>query len=179
MTIFGICGCMSLLLIGFGIKNSISSIVAVQYGSLHVYNAELSFENGLSETEKEQVRNQLLSNEKVDSAINICQGGAVFENDGNELNGFIYVPEEPSELKDYIVLRDSDTKEPIELKDDEIVITKKMAKLFGISRGDTLTLKMGDQRNGCSGSSYGELRLSLCIYDEKRLCQNVWEACRI
>ncbi len=148
MTIFGICGCMSLLLIGFGIKNSISSIVAVQYGSLHVYNAELSFENGLSETEKEQVRNQLLSNEKVDSAINICQGGAVFENDGNELNGFIYVPEEPSELKDYIVLRDSDTKEPIELKDDEIVITKKMAKLFGISRGDTLTLKMGGKISG-------------------------------
>ncbi len=148
MTIFGICGCMSLLLIGFGIKNSISSIVAVQYGSLHTYNAELSFENGLSPTEKEQVRNHLVSNEKVDSAINIYQGGAVFEFDGDELNGYIYVPDDPSELKDYIVLRDSVTKEPVELNDDEIVITKKMAKLLGISKGDTLTVKMGEKISG-------------------------------
>ena len=148
MTIFGICGCMSLLLIGFGIKNSISSIVAVQYGSLHTYNAELSFENGLSPTEKEQVRNHLVSNEKVDSAINIYQGGAVFEFDGDELNGYIYVPDDPSELKDYIVLRDSVTKEPVELNDDEIVITKKMAKVLGISKGDTLTVKMGEKISG-------------------------------
>ncbi len=148
MTIFGICGCMSLLLIGFGIKNSISSIVAVQYGSLHTYNAELSFENGLSPTEKEQVRNHLVSNEKVDSAISIYQGGAVFEFDGDELNGYIYVPDDPSELKDYIVLRDSVTKESVELNDNEIVITKKMSKLLGISKGDTLTVKMGEKISG-------------------------------
>lgn len=148
MTIFGICGCMSLLLIGFGIKNSISSIVAVQYGSLHTYNAELSFENGLSGQEKEQVRNQLISSEKVDSAMIVYQGGVTFEFDEEELSGYIYVPDNHLEMKDYIVLRDSVTKESIDLNDNEVVITKKMAKLMGISKGDVLTIKIGENVSG-------------------------------
>lgn len=144
MTIFGICGCMSLLLIGFGIKNSISSIVAIQYGSLHTYNEVLSFDTGLSYENKEKVHQELLANEKVASAMNMYQGGATFEFEGEELDGYIYVPENVEEMKDYIILRDSKTKKSIELKNDEIVITKKMARLLNVSIGDELTLKIGD-----------------------------------
>jgi hypothetical protein len=38
MTIFGISGCTALLVIGFGIKDSINTIVDKQYGDLHTYN---------------------------------------------------------------------------------------------------------------------------------------------
>ncbi len=177
MTIFGICGCMSLLLIGFGIKNSISSIVAVQYGSLHRYNEVLSFDNGLSYEGKDQVLQNLLQNEKVDSAMNMYQGGAVFQFEGEELSGYIYVPDKLSELKDYIVLRNAATKESIEMNDNEIVITKKMAKLLGISKGDRLTIKIGDTLKGTA--IVGEITENYVyhyVYMTKELYTRLFEA---
>ena len=41
MTIFGIGGCMGLMLVGFGLKDSISSIVPLQYEDIQLYDGNV------------------------------------------------------------------------------------------------------------------------------------------
>ena len=53
MTIFGIGGCMALLLLGFGIKDSISAISEKQYGEIITYVISRSHtKDRISETKK-------------------------------------------------------------------------------------------------------------------------------
>jgi putative ABC transport system permease protein len=144
MTIFGICGCTALLIIGFGIKNSITTIVDRQYGELHVYNEVLTFENGMSNEQKESVTTTLLDMEEVESVLDMYQGGATFYFGDEKAEGYVYVPEESEELKDYISLREYETDEEIVLTDGEIVVTQKMAKLFDLKLGDELEIRLSD-----------------------------------
>ena len=55
MTIFGIGGCMALLLLGFGIKDSISAISEKQYGEIITYDFSITHKDGISETKKEDL----------------------------------------------------------------------------------------------------------------------------
>ena len=144
MTIFGICGCMSLLLIGFGIKNSISSIVTTQYNELHTYDAVLTFENGLLDESKNQLLQEVAANKKVESTMNIYQAGAKFEFDGKDLEGYLYVPDDAENMKNFITLQEFKNKSEIDLNDNEVVITKKMANLLDVSKGDEINIEIGD-----------------------------------
>lgn len=52
MTIFGIGGCMALLLLGFGIKDSISAISEKQYGEIITYDFRSHIKMGLARQRK-------------------------------------------------------------------------------------------------------------------------------
>lgn len=138
MTIFGIFGCMSLLLLGFGIKNSISSIVEKQYIQLHKYNEVLNYESSLGKEDKEKVYEEVLDKECVEKAINVSVNSKEFMYKNKKLSGYLYVPE--SNLDDYICLREDGNKHKIRLSDEGVVITKKMSKLLGIKKGDSIVI---------------------------------------
>ncbi|MGN0374647.1 MAG: ABC transporter permease [Butyrivibrio sp.] len=147
MTIFGISGCTALLLIGFGIKDSINAIVDTQYGELHTYDEELTLESGISPEDTEKVRKELIAMEEVDGAFGIYQGGVSFTTEDNSKEGYIYVPESDTEMEAYIKLRDYETGKKLTLTDDEAVISAKLAKVMNLSVGDELTIKLysGDE----------------------------------
>lgn len=52
MTIFGIGGCMALLLLGFGIKDSISAISKNQYGEIITYDFSITYKDGIKKLRK-------------------------------------------------------------------------------------------------------------------------------
>ncbi len=142
MTIFGISGCTALLVIGFGIKDSINTIVDKQYGDLHTYNEVLTFESGITSDDREDVYNNLLEMKEVEGVFGMYQGGATFETEDDTLEGYVYVPENTSELSDYILLKDASTHEEIEFSDGKIIITAKMAKLMNLSVDDEFEIKL-------------------------------------
>lgn len=142
MTIFGISGCTALLVIGFGIKDSINTIVDKQYGDLHIYNEVLTFESGITEDGREYVYDELLEMKEVTGVFGMYQGGATFETKDDKLEGYVYVPESPDKLSDYIRLKEKSTDSEIDFKDGEVIITAKMAKLMELSIGDELEIKL-------------------------------------
>lgn len=144
MTIFGICGCTALLIIGFGIKNSITAIVDRQYGELHVYNEVLTFENGMTAEQKDGVETSLLKMEKVESVLGLHQGGATFTYEEEKADGYIYVPAQEDQLREYIFLKEYETNKELFLVDGEVIVTQKMAKLLELEIGDELELQLTD-----------------------------------
>lgn len=154
MTIFGISGCTALLVIGFGIKDSINTIVDTQYGELHTYNEVLTFENGITSDMKAEVSDTLLQMEEVEGVFEMYQGGGTFSAHDEKLEGYVYVPENITDMKDYVKLRDSSTGELIELQNGEIVITAKISKLLDLEKGDELEIRLttGDSATATIGA---------------------------
>ena len=63
MTLIGITGCTALLLTGFGIQDSISSLMDKQFGSIQVYDAVVMLDEELNEESSEV--NMLLANNGI------------------------------------------------------------------------------------------------------------------
>lgn len=66
MSIIGIAGCTALIVVGFGIKNSISTLADKQYGNIWVYDGVVVFDKNLdqSELKREQAAFDDVSNIK-------------------------------------------------------------------------------------------------------------------
>ena len=53
MTVIGIGGCMGLILVGFGLQDSITAIAKNQFVNLFTYEANVILDSNVSEAEKE------------------------------------------------------------------------------------------------------------------------------
>ena len=59
MTVFGIGGCMALLLVGFGLRDSIMDVVLLQYGEIQLYDGMLVLNEDASDAEVEALKKDL------------------------------------------------------------------------------------------------------------------------
>lgn len=55
MTIFGIGGCMALMVVGFGLKDCIYEIVSLQYEKVQFYDAATYMSDDISEENRQQI----------------------------------------------------------------------------------------------------------------------------
>jgi len=138
MTVFGIGGCMALLLVGFGLRDSIMDIVNKQFKEIWTYDAYLSInDENVSLEEKKygaDVENSMLIQTKtldVESAETI-------------VSATLFVPERLESLDDFVKLKDRVTEEEYVLTEDNIILTEKLAKLLDVSVGDTIELYFDD-----------------------------------
>lgn len=145
MTIFGIGACMALLMVGYGLRDSIQDIVDNQYRTLWIYDAELSIDDGLLPEEQEEGCSRL-RNEFPGI------GGTLFARvtamdvgkEGTEKSAYLFVPRESEGLDQFVVLKDRLTGERYQLTDEGVVISEKLSKLLGAGVGDEIYLKEGE-----------------------------------
>ena len=141
MTIFGIGGSMSLLMVGFGLRDSIQEIVNNQYQQLWTYDAQLSVDEGKSEEVKQNYRDELEETlPEVEESLYIRTVAMDVEANGVTKNVNLFVPERLDGLEQFLVLRDRLSDEHYTLKEGGAVITEKLAKLLELSVGDTIYL---------------------------------------
>ena len=62
MTLIGIAGCTALIFMGFGLRNSIATIVSKQYGQIRRYDFEITLKNELTEEEKQELNKYIENN---------------------------------------------------------------------------------------------------------------------
>ena len=138
MTIFGIGGCMALLLVGFGLRDSIMEIVNKQYKEIWTYDAYLSIsEEEIALEEKEHhtiVEEQMLIQTKTMDV----------ESEAAMVSATLFVPQTLNGLEKFVKLQDRVSGEPYTLTDNNIIITEKLAKLLDVSVGDTIEIYYDD-----------------------------------
>lgn len=139
MTILGIAGCTGLLMMGFGIGDSLAGIGQKQYSEIIKYDLIAIDKNSLS-SEQSTKLNQKLSSSQVNKYLPVY-----FENVSKKIAGTnqdlsIIVPEKSSEISKYISLRNRSSGQKINLNSRGIVISEKLAKLLNLSIGDELSL---------------------------------------
>ncbi len=136
MTVFGIGSCMALLLVGFGLRDSIKDIINNQYRTLWTYDLYLSIE------ENSDDMTDLLLNT---GDVNECMYARLTAMDASANQATktinLFVPETLDSFSDFVVLKDRTSKETYELTNDGVVITEKLAKMLSLKVGDILTIK--------------------------------------
>lgn len=143
MTVLGIGGCMGLLLVGFGVKDSVRSIGTIQYNDLLSYHAEVVLEDKVTQEEKDEVVKAMEKDKDIKSFMAVYKTSMDIENEKEDVtkSAYVMVPEDAKEFKKYADLRSRTTKEHYELSDDGIIISEKLAKLLDVKEGDTVVLK--------------------------------------
>lgn len=140
MTVVGICGCTALILTGFGLKDSISKIMDYQYIDIYNYDMLISLKDTLTSNEKQDLINDLESKDEIEKCVPIYITSETLKNGDLSEDAQIMVTSNPSEF-DYVVkLKDLKTGEKLELNDDEIIITDKLAQLINAKKGDEIYL---------------------------------------
>lgn len=146
MTIFGIGGCMALMLVGFGLKDSIFAIAVLQYDEIQQYDGNVILNEDADEEEKSAVYDTLQKEDGIEGAAESLLVQITIGN-GEEWNDvYLNVPEDVESFPDFVVLRNRITKEEYFLDDNGVVLTEKMAKELGVEAGDTITIR--DEEKG-------------------------------
>ena len=137
MTLIGISGCTALLLTGFGIKDSISEIVEIQYGEIEKYDALAVLDNPV--TEKSSEINEFLSQNSISNPLYAYMETLTFA--ANNKNIDVYsLAFATNSIDKYFNLKDLDGNN-LELNDEGAIITEKIAKILNVNIGDTITLR--------------------------------------
>ena len=145
MTIFGIAGSMALMLVGYGVEDSISDIVNLQYKNLQHYDGTIIADDDVAESDKETLTKELDQNSKLDHYTKIQLSKLTAPNGKSDLSVYVYVSEDLKNFKKDVTLRNRITKEQYELTDDGAAVSEKTAALLDLKAGDELTLKKDDR----------------------------------
>lgn len=145
MTIIGILGCTSLILAGFGLKDSIGSLMPNQYGKIFKYDFQINLKDGLDDNQKAEYMSNLNKNEDIEETIETLILTKTAINGENEEDIQIIIPKDQNQLDKMISLISIYDDSKIELQKGQICITDKLAQILGVKKGDTITLKDDDQ----------------------------------
>lgn len=145
MTIFGISGCMALLVTGFGLKDSNIGMVDRQFGQLWNYEAMVIFNEGSTNEEMKEYDDTLNGLSGYEDKLDLHQEAVVFSKEEmNNQEATLYVPQSTDHLDDFIILGNRESGEKYKISDDGVVITEKLAKLLDVSVGDMVSMTDDD-----------------------------------
>lgn len=146
MTVFGIAGSMGLMLVGFGIQDSISDIAAIQYRDLQHYTGMIIEDEDSTEKEKEELLDFVKNNDEI-AHCNRVQMTKISAPKGNSnISIYLFVPESLDEFAKDVTLQNRITGEKYELTDDGAAISEKTADLLNLKVGDTITLEKAGKK---------------------------------
>lgn len=143
MTIFGIAGCTGLLMMGFGIRDSLAGIGQKQYGELIKYDLIAVDKNDLSNSQNKKLE-QKLDSKQINKYLPVHFENITKKIDGTNQDISIIVPKKDQDINDYIYLKNRQSGQKIDLNNQGIVISEKLATLLNLKPGDKLTLKLDD-----------------------------------
>lgn len=148
MTVFGIGGCMALLLVGFGLRDSIMDIAVLQYTDLQRYDGIIIEEEKAAEQEKTDLETYMNSESRIDGWANLHFQKMQAKNGKDKWDLYIYVPENVEEFSKFVTLRDRITHKEYKLQNDGIIIAEKTAKMLDAKVGDTIHLSENGGKGG-------------------------------
>jgi len=138
MTIIGVAGCTSLIIAGFGLKDSIATMVPYQYGKLFKYTLHTTFKDPVSISEA----NELSEKHNLYSLLTSSESGKIT---GSTQDLLLIVPGNLENMPDFIELKNRLNSNQYFLNDTSIIITEKIAKLLNLKVGDTIEIENSDE----------------------------------
>lgn len=141
ITIIGIAGCTGLMLAGFGIRDSVIDIPNLQFGEVFKYDTSITLSNtdGLK-----QINEYLQNNDNVEISKELYASSVTVSNDKLNYSVTVFVPNTSEKFNEVCNLKDAKTGEALEISNEGVIITDKLADEFGIKKDDEITVKSSD-----------------------------------
>ena len=143
MTVIGIAGCGALITAGFGIKDSVQSIIDNQYGQIIHYDDILVFNNNADTESIKNVADNIAKDEYYkDSLMDYAYTSDVkVSGESDDYSTEITVVSNEQDYKDFVTFRSRKDKSELELTDSGVIITEKLAKDLSVKAGDTILIQ--------------------------------------
>lgn len=141
MTVFGIGGCMALMLVGFGLNDSISAIAVLQYDKIQQYDGNIILDEDASDEEKQEVYDTVANEKRVEGATETLLTQVSVGNGDEWFDIYLNVPADVEAFPEFVSLQNRITDEEYFLSDNGAILTEKMAKELGVEAGDTITVR--------------------------------------
>lgn len=141
MTVFGIAGSMGLMLIGFGINDSIMGIPVLQYKELQHYDGIVIHDEEASKEEREELLAFMEADERIRSFTSVQMSAMTVPNGKKDLSVYIYVPENLEKFSKDITLKNRKTDEIYTLTEEGAAVSEKTAAMLNLQIGDLITIE--------------------------------------
>lgn len=148
MTVIGIAGCGALITAGFGIKDSVQSIIDNQYGQIIHYDNILVFNKNADSDARNNLSDKISSDEYYKSSLMDYAYTAEVKIPGSkdDYSTEITVVNDTSAYRDYVTFRTRRSKKTIELDDSGVIISEKLAKDLNVKEGDNVLIHDEDNK---------------------------------
>ena len=140
MMLIGIAGCTALVLVGFGVKDSVANIANFQFDDIQRYDISVNFEEVIPEQQLSRLLERYKDDTEATALVQMLAGDIT----GTEATKSIsFVISDDPGFTDIFHLHLEQTEVPFP-QDGEILITEKLSDLAGIQVGDTVTLSLSE-----------------------------------
>ena len=126
MTIVGVIGCSALLVCAFGMYDGMNDLKEWEFNQINHYDSKLIINDNASESAVDDVADEVHGDKLMEGAIEI-------ESDSAKKSGSLLV----LDGTDLVTPTDYDWNK-VEIADDEVSISQKMADMLGVNVGDTV-----------------------------------------
>ncbi len=144
ITIIGLAGSTALLLVGFGLRDSVTDVVDFNYSNVFVYDRIISLKNNVDDS---SLMDFLDKNDAIEANIEARTEVVNLYNlnkDSLEVN--LIVPQESKQLDKVIHLNDiNNDYKKINISNDGIILTEKLAQSLGVESKDKVTFLIDDE----------------------------------
>lgn len=176
MTIAGIGGCMALMVVGFGIRDSIMCIGTIQYQEIQVYDGMIYLSSSVTEDQIQQIKNAMDGMDKMDRYIEMemTREPISLSVDGSTEDVYLCVPEDKDKIEDFMNFRSRATGEVYHIQDDGVILTEKMANTLDVSSGDTIYLGADGEEKEVTITDVCENYMQHYVYMSPELYQELY-----
>ena len=138
MTVLGVAGCTALLLIGFGIQDSLLPIVTKQSAELTHNDMSITLSDPKALTMEQGLADELDSNSAVQnwSAV-YTKSTTIYNAEGESASVSIVAAAKDSDLTRYVTFRTRKGHKAISFDSGSVILTEKTAENLGLHTGDT------------------------------------------
>ena len=144
MMVIGISGCTALLVMGFGVRDSVVAVADQQYEEIQLYDIGVTLKDGKMPGEADlKSLDSVLEKENAAGMYAMEKIIDLVTDKGTKSIHMVAV-ENPDEVGDFISLH-TKKQEPIAYpKEGEAVLSKKVAETYAVKKGDTILLRDSD-----------------------------------
>lgn len=144
MMVIGISGCTALLVMGFGVRDSVVAVADQQYEEIQLYDIGVTLKDGKMPGEADlKSLDSVLEKENAAGMYAMEKTIDLVTDKGTKSINMVAV-ENPDEVGDFISLH-TKKQEPIAYpKEGEAVLSKKVAETYAVKKGDTILLRDSD-----------------------------------
>jgi putative ABC transport system permease protein len=145
MTVFGVGGCMALLLVAFGIGDSVRAMSDKQYKEIFNYDFTLGYESDIDRTTRRELMEYMgYLGDYVEDATQVLKTVNYFTVGDESYSGYLIVPEDLDKFPSFVNVRNRTTGEAVPIGGNGVVISEKLAELLGVNIGDSITVKTSE-----------------------------------
>jgi putative ABC transport system permease protein len=175
MTVLGIGGCTALLLSGFGLKDSILSIAAIQFDELYKYDMIVQLKKDIVPEEKNSLLDVVSTDTRISDYMLIKEQSIDIVSKDKEKSIYLIVPESTKRLEDFIDFRIRGSKEKVAFTETGVILSEKLAKQLQTAVGDEIYIKTeGDKKVKVTVDGITEHYISHYMYMSPKLYQEVF-----